>query len=73
MRILLTDATGPDRPRAGQRPGGPRRRPRLPRARPGSGAPAGALGALARGAKVDSDVERIFDYRSRQIDTRFGG
>jgi len=35
--------------------------------------PAGWLGALAGGAKVDGDVERIFDYRSRKIDTRFGG
>jgi len=34
--------------------------------------PAGRLGALAVGSKVASDVERIFDYRSRKIDERFG-
>lgn len=34
--------------------------------------PAGWLGALAGGRKVASDVERIFDYRSRKIDERFG-
>jgi NAD dependent epimerase/dehydratase family enzyme len=34
--------------------------------------PAGWLGALAGGSKVASDVERIFDYRSRKIDERFG-
>ena len=34
--------------------------------------PAGWLGALAGGGKVASDVERIFDYRSRKIDERFG-
>ncbi len=34
--------------------------------------PAGWLGALAGGGKVASDVERIFDYRSRRIDERFG-
>jgi uncharacterized protein (TIGR01777 family) len=34
--------------------------------------PAGWLGALAAGSKVASDVERIFDYRSRKIDERFG-
>ncbi len=33
--------------------------------------PAGWLGALAGGGKVASDVERIFDYRSRKIDERF--
>jgi uncharacterized protein (TIGR01777 family) len=33
--------------------------------------PAGWLGALAGGRKVASDVERIFDYRSRKIDERF--
>jgi uncharacterized protein (TIGR01777 family) len=35
--------------------------------------PAGWLGALAGGRKVDGDVARIFDYRSRKIDERFGG
>ncbi len=34
--------------------------------------PAGWLGALAGGGKVAGDVERIFDYRSRKIDERFG-
>jgi uncharacterized protein (TIGR01777 family) len=34
--------------------------------------PAGWLGALAGGRKVASDVESIFDYRSRKIDQRFG-
>jgi ligand-binding SRPBCC domain-containing protein len=34
--------------------------------------PAGWLGALAGGWKVASDVERIFDYRARKIDERFG-
>ncbi len=34
--------------------------------------PAGWLGALAGGSKVASHVERIFDYRSRRIDERFG-
>lgn len=34
--------------------------------------PAGWLGALAGGSKVACDVERIFDYRSRKIDERFG-
>jgi ligand-binding SRPBCC domain-containing protein len=34
--------------------------------------PAGWLGALAAGSKVAGDVERIFDYRSRKIDERFG-
>ncbi len=34
--------------------------------------PAGWLGALAGGAKVDADVGRIFDFRSRKIDERFG-
>jgi len=33
--------------------------------------PAGWLGALAGGRKVASEVERIFDYRSRKIDERF--
>jgi hypothetical protein len=27
---------------------------------------------VAGGGKVASDVERIFDYRSRRIDERFG-
>jgi ligand-binding SRPBCC domain-containing protein len=35
--------------------------------------PAGWLGALAGGWKVASDLERIFEYRSRKIDERFGG
>jgi len=34
--------------------------------------PAGWFGALAGGSKVASDVERIFDHRSRRIDERFG-
>jgi uncharacterized protein (TIGR01777 family) len=34
--------------------------------------PAGWLGAAAGGGKVARDVERIFDYRSRRIDERFG-
>ena len=34
--------------------------------------PAGWLGALASGPKVAGDVERIFDFRSRKIDERFG-
>jgi ligand-binding SRPBCC domain-containing protein len=34
--------------------------------------PAGWLGALASGSKVAGDVERIFDFRSRKIDERFG-
>lgn len=34
--------------------------------------PAGWLGALAGGWQVASDVERIFEYRSRRIDERFG-
>jgi uncharacterized protein len=34
--------------------------------------PAGWLGALAGGSKVASDVERIFEYRARRIDERFG-
>ncbi|MGZ8274381.1 MAG: TIGR01777 family oxidoreductase [Burkholderiaceae bacterium] len=34
--------------------------------------PAGWFGALAGGSKVAGDVERIFDYRSRRIDERFG-
>jgi uncharacterized protein (TIGR01777 family) len=34
--------------------------------------PAGWLGALAGGPKVAGDVERIFDFRSRRIDERFG-
>jgi hypothetical protein len=34
--------------------------------------PAGWVGALAGGCKVDSDVTRIFDYRARRIDERFG-
>jgi hypothetical protein len=34
--------------------------------------PAGWLGAAAGGWKVDRDVGRIFDYRSRKIDERFG-
>ena len=34
--------------------------------------PAGWFGALAGGIKVARDVERIFDYRSRRIDERFG-
>jgi uncharacterized protein (TIGR01777 family) len=34
--------------------------------------PAGWLGAVAGGRKVASDVERIFEYRSRRIDERFG-
>jgi ligand-binding SRPBCC domain-containing protein len=33
--------------------------------------PAGWLGALAGGSKVASDVERIFEHRSRKIDERF--
>jgi uncharacterized protein len=32
----------------------------------------GWIGALAGSGKVASDVERIFDYRSRKIDERFG-
>lgn len=34
--------------------------------------PAGWLGALVGGRKVDRDVERIFEFRSREIDERFG-
>jgi uncharacterized protein len=34
--------------------------------------PAGWLGAMAGGAKVASDVQRIFDFRAREIDRRFG-
>lgn len=34
--------------------------------------PAGWIGALAGGIKVAADVERIFDYRARKIDERFG-
>ena len=34
--------------------------------------PAGWLGAAFGGSKVARDVERIFDYRSRRIDERFG-
>jgi uncharacterized protein len=34
--------------------------------------PAGWLGAVAGGGKVAGDVERIFDFRSRKIDERFG-
>jgi len=34
--------------------------------------PAGWLGALVSGSKVAGDVERIFDFRSRKIDERFG-
>ncbi len=34
--------------------------------------PAGWLGQLAGGPKVTADVERIFDYRARQVDERFG-
>lgn len=34
--------------------------------------PAGWLGALAGGPRVDADVGRIFDYRARMIDARFG-
>ncbi len=34
--------------------------------------PGGWAGAAAAGWKVRSDVERIFDYRSRKIDERFG-
>jgi len=34
--------------------------------------PAGWLGALAGGPRVDTDVGRIFDYRARMIDARFG-
>ncbi len=34
--------------------------------------PAGWLGVLAGGSKVASDVERIFEYRARKIDERFG-
>lgn len=34
--------------------------------------PAGWLGALGGGSKVASDVERIFEYRSRKLDERFG-
>jgi uncharacterized protein len=34
--------------------------------------PAGWLGAVAGGGKVADDVERIFDFRSRKIDERFG-
>jgi uncharacterized protein len=33
--------------------------------------PFGWPGALAGGCKVDADVQRIFDYRSRRIDERF--
>jgi hypothetical protein len=34
--------------------------------------PAGWVGALASGYKVHADVTRIFDYRARRIDERFG-
>ncbi len=34
--------------------------------------PAGRLGSVAGGPLVDADVGRIFDYRSRRIDERFG-
>ncbi len=34
--------------------------------------PAGWLGAAIGGARAARDVERIFDYRSRRIDERFG-
>jgi uncharacterized protein len=34
--------------------------------------PAGWLGTLAGGPKVARDVERIFEYRARNIDERFG-
>ena len=34
--------------------------------------PAGWLGALAGGSKVAGNVEKIFDYRARKIDERFG-
>ncbi len=34
--------------------------------------PAGWLGELAGGPKVAADVERIFDFRARKVDERFG-
>ena len=34
--------------------------------------PAGWLGSVAGGRLVGSWVERIFDYRARRIDERFG-
>mgnify|MGYP001462184930 CR=1 FL=1 len=35
--------------------------------------PAGWLGMAAAGWKVTLDVDRIFDYRARKVDERFGG
>jgi ligand-binding SRPBCC domain-containing protein len=35
--------------------------------------PAGWLGSAAGGRLVASWVDRIFDYRARKIDERFGG
>ena len=34
--------------------------------------PGGWLGAAAGGCKVDADVGRIFDFRARALDERFG-